>query len=144
MIWLGRYTLNICTKNSLHSGSMIQRRSSVCSRMVYDGTGSHGEWGSRWGVRKPSLRTAEPWRMSRSWLWWGGGKSEPQRREERTPAEGTVGVRTLSLKGDLKERPSIWSSPTEQDGAGTRSDCVWRGGTRGWAGTLRYGEVLGF
>ena len=38
MIWLGRYTLNIYTKNSLHSGSVIQRRSSVCNRMVYDGT----------------------------------------------------------------------------------------------------------
>lgn len=41
-----------------------------------------GNWGSRWGVRKPSLRTAEPWRMSRSWSWWGGGKSEPQQREQ--------------------------------------------------------------
>ena len=38
MVWLGGYALNICTKNSLHSGSVMQRRSSVCHRMVCDGT----------------------------------------------------------------------------------------------------------
>lgn len=60
------------------------------------------------------------------------------RREEGTPAEGTVWARTLSLKGDLKR--------DHLSGQALLSKMVLAPGqvvfeVRGWAGPRRYSEV---